>query len=77
MILMNLFAGKEWKRRGWEWTCGHSVGGRELDVWTKYYQHIYTIGVRWRAGDKVLYSTGSPVWSCVITCRMGEMGGGS
>ena len=27
MVLMNLFAGKEWRRRHREWTCGHSGEG--------------------------------------------------
>ena len=37
--------------------------------------NIYTLlGVRWRAGDKLQCSTESPVWSSVITCRMGGMG---
>ena len=35
MVLMNLFAGKEWKHRGRERTCGPSVAGREWDEWTK------------------------------------------
>ena len=35
MILMNLFAGKEWRHRCREWTCGHSEGRRERDKWRK------------------------------------------
>ena len=31
MALMNLDAGKEWRLRCREWTCGHSGGGRD---WT-------------------------------------------
>ena len=31
IVLTNLFAGKEWRCRCREWTCGHSVGGREWD----------------------------------------------
>ena len=30
-VLVNLFTEKKWKRRYREWTCGHSVGGREWD----------------------------------------------
>ena len=30
---MNLFAGREWKCRYREWTCGHSRGRREWDKW--------------------------------------------
>ena len=29
MVLMNLFAGTEWRCRHREWTCGHSRGGGE------------------------------------------------
>ena len=29
MVLMNLFSGKEWRRRPGEWTRGHSGGRRE------------------------------------------------
>ena len=28
IILMNLFAGNEWRHRHREWTCGHSKGGQ-------------------------------------------------
>ena len=35
MILMNLFAGKEWRRKCTEWTCRRSGGGREWDKWRK------------------------------------------
>ena len=30
MVLINLFAGQEWRRGHTEWTCGHSRG-REWD----------------------------------------------
>ena len=43
MVPMNLFSGKEWRRRCRKWTCGHSGGGREWDEWRKEFQHIYTI----------------------------------
>ena len=33
MVLMNLFAGKEWRHRCREWTCGHREGGG--DKWRK------------------------------------------
>ena len=36
MVLMNLFAGKEWRFRCRQWTCGHSVGRREWEEWRKY-----------------------------------------
>ena len=28
MVLMNLFAGKEWRQRRREWICGHNGGGK-------------------------------------------------
>ena len=36
IALMNLFAGKEWRHRHREWTCGHNRGRRgweELREW--------------------------------------------
>ena len=36
MVLMNLFAGKEWRHRCREWTCGCSTGRRAWDERTKY-----------------------------------------
>ena len=35
MVFMNLFAGKEWRYRNRERTCGHSQGRREWDEWRK------------------------------------------
>ena len=35
IALMTLFAGKEWKHKCKEWTCGHSVGESEWDEWRK------------------------------------------
>ena len=32
MVLVSLFAGKEWRHRYIEWSCGHSGGDRE---WNK------------------------------------------
>ena len=40
-VLMNLFAGREWKCRYREWTCGHSRGRREWDKWRKQHRHIH------------------------------------
>ena len=31
MVLMNLFAGQQWRRRCREQICGHSLGGRGWD----------------------------------------------
>ena len=51
MVLMNLFAGREWRPRSREWTCGHPGGGRE---WTNGESSIgiYTLSrVKWTAGE--------------------------
>ena len=40
MVLMHLFAGKEWRHRHREWTWAHSEGGREWD--DGKYIYIYT-----------------------------------
>ena len=72
MVLLNLFEGKEWRHRCRKWTCGHSGGGREWDEWRKEFQHIYIyilLSIRWIAGEKLLYSTRSPVWPSVMAWR--------
>ena len=35
MVLMNLFAGKEWRHRHREQSCGHSGISKEWDEWRK------------------------------------------
>ena len=42
MVLMNLFAGKDWRCRCREWTCGHSRGRRGWDECRKLHRHIDT-----------------------------------
>ena len=44
MVLMNLFAGHQWRYRHTERTCEHgSVGGRKgWDEWREQYRNIYT-----------------------------------
>ena len=37
---MNLFAGKERRHGGREWTCGHGRGGRGWDEWRKEHEHM-------------------------------------
>ena len=39
MVLMDLFAGKEWRLRYREWTCGHSGKRRE---WVKQKRSVGT-----------------------------------
>ena len=67
MVLMNLFAGKEWRLRHREWPCGHSRGGREgMDGESSI--SMYTLsGVRWMASEKLQCSTGTPAWHSVMT----------
>ena len=35
MVLINTFAGKEWRLRCREWTCEQREGGSEWDEWRK------------------------------------------
>ena len=37
IVLMSLFAGKEWRHRHREWTYGHSRGGRGWEELGKYH----------------------------------------
>ena len=43
MISMNLFAGKEWRGRYTEQTCGHNRGRREWDMEKVASTCIYTM----------------------------------
>ena len=67
MVLMNLFEWKEWRCRCREWIYGHIWGGesgtnREGSI------NIYTLScLKWIAGEKLLYNTGSPVWCSLMT----------
>ena len=40
MVLMNLFAGQQWRCRHREQTCGNSGGRRGWDKWTEWYGNI-------------------------------------
>ena len=42
MVLMNLFAEKEWRCRYREQSCRHSGRRKEWDKWRKQHQHMYT-----------------------------------
>ena len=75
MVLMNLFAGKEWSHRCRECTSGHSGRRRELTNGESRI-NIYTLpGIKQRAGEKLLCNTGSPAWHFVMTYR-GRIGRG-
>ena len=68
MVLINLFAGKEWRPRYREGTVGegeHRTNG-ESNI------NIYTLShLKWITGEKLLYNTHSPVWCSVMTWRSG------
>ena len=59
MVLMDLFAGEEWRCRRREWTCVHRGEGRGWEE-RRGGVHIYTLsGVRGRAGEQLLSSAGA------------------
>ena len=61
MVLMNLFAGKEWKCRSRAWTCRHTE--RESGMSGESSISVFALAcVKWIAGKKLLYNTGSPAW---------------
>ena len=43
MILMNMFAGKQWRGRHREQTSGHSGGRRGWDGLREQHENIYTV----------------------------------
>ena len=86
-VLMNLFAGREWRCRYREWTCGHTRGkGRVGRSSPLYYIHFKSVCVsssinryilkcvKQIGGEKLLYNTGSSAWSSLMMYR-GEIGG--
>ena len=67
IALMNQFAGKEWRHRHREWTCGLSKERKDgknressIDIYTLSY-------VKQLANGKLLYNSGSPPWHSVMT----------
>ena len=46
MVLMNLFAGQQWKCRCREQTCWHRQGRRERDEWREQAGHVLTTACR-------------------------------
>ena len=69
MVLMNLFAEKEWTCRCREWsglvgTMKEGKSGKNGESGIS----LYTLScVRWMAGEKLLCSTGCPVWCSGMT----------
>ena len=75
MILMKLFARKEWRCRCREWTCGCSGGGKGGQIEKAASACICILsGVRWIASEKLLCSAGSPFGCSVMTWRDGVEG---
>ena len=71
IILMKLFSGKEWRPKCREWTCGHSGEGQVGMSGERSTSRQKLLGVRWRAGEKLLCAAGSPVLRSVMTWRDG------
>ena len=60
MVLMNLFAGQQWRCRHREQTCGHSGGGAGGMDW-KSNTETYTLQyVKQIASGNLVYDTGNP-----------------
>ena len=81
MVLINLFAGKEWRHTCRQWICGHREGesgtNGENSIYLSIYLYIYTLSdVSWKAGklEMLLCSIGSPIWFSVMTWRDGMWG---
>ena len=71
MVLMNIFAGQEWRHRCREQIYGCS-GGRRGWVKSRSSIDIHTLPfVKQIASRKQLYSTGSSTWCSVMTQRGG------
>ena len=66
MVLMNLFAGQQWRRRHREQTYGHSRGRRGWDVWRAWHGNIYTIICKTAIGN-LLCDAGSSTRGSVTT----------
>ena len=66
MVLMNLFAGQQWRRRHREQTYGHSRGRRGWDVWRAWHGNIYTIICKTASGN-LLCDVGSSTQGSVTT----------
>ena len=59
MVLMDLFAGEEWRCRCREWTCVRSGGGRGREERRGGVSICTLSGVRRRAAEQLLSSTGA------------------
>ena len=57
MVLMNLFAGQQWRCRHREHTCGYRRGRRGCDELREQHWYITLPYVTWIASGKSLYNT--------------------
>ena len=73
MVLMNLFAGQEWRSRPREQTYRHrGFGGRrEWDEWREWHGNVYTITCKQTASGNLLYDSRNSTWGSVTTSRNG------
>ena len=56
MVVMNLFAGQQWRHKHREQTCGHDARGRGWDELRETYLSLY---IKQRAGGNLLHDSGS------------------
>ena len=66
MILMNLFAGQQWKCRHREWTWRHSGGGEDGINRESSMETCALPYVKWIASGNSLYDVGSSAGCSVI-----------
>ena len=75
MVQMNGFPGQEYRLRNREQTCGHKGEGENGPDWEDRID-IYIFGasqevllpcIKYSAGGKLLYNTGSSAWCSVMT----------
>ena len=58
MVLMNLFAGQQWRCRISKQTCGHSGGRKMRDMLRVTLKPVIPC-VKWTAGRDLLYDAGN------------------
>ena len=59
IVLMNLFAEKEWRHRHREQTCGHSRGTEDRKNWESIIDTYIVSWVKYKPSGNLLYNTGS------------------
>ena len=66
LVLMNLSAGQQWRRRHREQTCGHSGGRRGRRKWREQHGNIYMATYKIESQWDLLYDSGNSNW-CSVT----------